>query len=101
MIVGDLQYFGCATTGEFSAHQHIMSSSHLSGYFEKAVKFTGVKSNATDDNKYVLQQSLVGDLIVLCKTVVPMPDPKTEFRGDIQVHAAEHAALLYASHTWK
>ena len=42
-----------------------------------------------------------GDLMPLCKRAVPAPDPQTESRGDIQVHAAEHTALFFASHTWK
>lgn len=52
-------------------------------------------------NMYYSVKSLVGDLMLLCKTAVPVPNPKTEFRADIQVHAAEHAALLAACHTWK
>lgn len=48
---------------------------------------------------YIIK-SLLGDFIVLYKTAVPTPDPETGFRGDIQVHAAEHADL-FASHTWK
>lgn len=55
----------------------------------------------TTTNMYYSIKTLVGDLIVLCKTAASVPDPKTEFRGDIQVHAAEHAALLFACHTWK
>lgn len=52
-------------------------------------------------NMYYSVKSLVGDLMLLCKTAVPVPKTKTEFRADIQVHATEHAALLAACHTWK
>lgn len=55
----------------------------------------------TTTNMYYSIKTLVGDLIVLCKTAASVPDPQTEFRGDIQVHAARHAALLFACHTWK
>lgn len=52
-------------------------------------------------NMYYSIKSSVGDLIGLYNTEVPVPDAQTEFRGDIQVHAAQHAALLSACHTWK
>lgn len=52
-------------------------------------------------NTYYSIKSLVGDLIALCKTAMTVPDPQTVCRGDIQVHAAEHAALFFACHTWK
>lgn len=52
-------------------------------------------------NMYYSIKSLRDDLMGLRKTAVPMPEPETECREDIQVHAAVHAALPCASHTWK
>lgn len=34
--------------------------------------------------------------MVLYKTASAMPDPKTELKGDSQVHATEHVASLAA-----
>lgn len=44
-------------------------------------------------NMYYSIKSLLDDLMALCKTAVPVPEPETECREDIQVHAAVHAAL--------
>lgn len=46
-------------------------------------------------------KSSVDDLTALCKAAASVPDPQTGFMGDIQVHAAVHAGLFFAFHTWK